>query len=214
VRRSTALPSGYVLLDGFEQWGRLDLFAAADGYGAFDTDVTVTLDAAAGGFSAADAWRNDIDGRGGLTKRGTGTLTLTGRNRYAGGTVLAQGTLVAGGEDALGHGDVRITDGTLRMARRLRVRGAYAQDAGTVEITLRAGRKAPLTVPHLAVLGGGAALSLRLDTERPPTAGSTLPVLDVPRLRGRFARIEVNSDRLRAVPVYTAEGLSVRLVQR
>ncbi|MEU8689457.1 phosphatase PAP2 family protein [Streptomyces sp. NPDC048665] len=214
VLRSTALPSGYVLLDGFEQWGRLDLFAAADGYGAFDTDVTVTLDAAAGGFSAADAWRNDIDGRGGLAKRGTGTLTLTGRNRYTGGTVLAQGALVAGGENALGHGDVRITDGTLRVAGRLRVRGAYAQDAGTLEITLRAGRKAPLTVRHLAVLGGGAALSLRLDTERPPAAGSTLPVLDVPRLRGRFARIEVNSDRLRAVPVYTAEGLSVRLVQR
>ncbi|OIK00389.1 phosphoesterase [Streptomyces sp. MUSC 14] len=214
VLRTTALPSGYVLLDGFEQWGRLNLFAAADGYGAFDTDVTVVLDAAAGGFSAADAWRNDIDGCGGLAKRGTGTLTLAGRNRYTGGTVLAQGTLVAGGEDALGHGDVRITDGTLRVAERLRVRGAYAQDAGTLEVTLRAGRTAPLTVRHLAVVGGGAVLSLRLDTERPPATGSTLPVLGVPRLRGRFARIEVNSDRLRAVPVYTAEGLSVRLVQR
>ncbi|WEO93755.1 phosphatase PAP2 family protein [Streptomyces sp. FXJ1.172] len=214
VLRTTALPSGYVLLDGLEQWGRLDLFAAADGYGAFDTDVTVTLDAAAGGFSAADAWRNDIDGRGALAKRGTGTLTLTGRNRYTGGTVLAQGALVAGCEDALGHGDVRITDGTLGVAARLRVRGAYAQDAGTLEVTLRAGRKAPLTVRHLAVLGGSAVLSLRLDGERPPAAGSTLPVLDAPRLCGRFARIEVNSDRLRAVPVYTAEGLSVRLVQR
>ncbi|MEU8970610.1 phosphatase PAP2 family protein [Streptomyces monashensis] len=214
VLRTTALPSGYVLLDGFEQWGRLNLFAAADGYGAFGTDATVVLDAAAGGFSAADAWRNDIDGRGGLTKRGTGTLTLTGRNRYTGGTLLTQGALVAGGEDALGHGDVRITDGTLRVAGRLRVRGAYAQDAGTLEVTLRAGHTAPLTVRHLAVLGGGAALSLRLDAERPPAAGSTLPVIDAPRLRGRFARIEVNSDRLRAVPVYTAEGLSVRLVQR
>ncbi|WP_369393997.1 phosphatase PAP2 family protein [Streptomyces sp. CG1] len=214
VLRTTGLPSGYVLLDGVEQWGRLNLFAAADGYGAFDSDVTVALDAAAGGFSAADAWRNDIGGRGGLTKRGTGRLTLTGRNRYTGGTVLAEGTLVAGSEDALGHGDVRVTDGTLRVSGRLRVRGAYAQDAGTLEVTLRAGRKAPLTVKHLAVLGSAAALSLRLDTKRPPAEGSTLPVIDVPRLRGRFTRIEVNSDRLRAVPVYTAEGLSVRLVQR
>lgn len=48
VLRTTALPSGYVLLDGDEQWGRLNLFAAADGYGAFDSDVTVTLDAAEG----------------------------------------------------------------------------------------------------------------------------------------------------------------------
>ncbi|MFC9927658.1 phosphatase PAP2 family protein [Streptomyces sp. NPDC127190] len=214
VLRTTGLPSGYVLLDGFEQWGRLDLFAAADGYGAFDTDVTVTLDAAAGGFSAADSWRNDIGGRGGLTKQGTGTLTLTGRNRYTGGTVLAAGTLVAGSADALGHGDVRVADGTLEVAGRLRVRGAYAQAAGTLAVTLSAGGKAPLTVRHLAVLGGAAVLSLRLDTARPPAEGCTLPVLDAPRLRGRFDRIEVNSGSLRAVPVYTAEGLSVRLVKR
>ncbi|MGW2423821.1 phosphatase PAP2 family protein [Streptomyces sp. NPDC001709] len=214
VLRTTGLPSGYVLLDGFEQWGRLNLFAAADGYGAFDSDVSVTLDAEADGFSAADAWRNDIDGRGGLTKRGTGALTLTGRNRYTGGTVVTEGTLVAGCADALGHGDVRVTDGTLRVAGRLRVRGAYAQDAGALQVTLRAGGKAPLTARHLAVLGDTAVLSLRLDTERPPAEGSTLPVVDVPRLRGRFARIEVNSGLLRAVPVYTAEGLSVRLVKR
>ncbi|OXY90956.1 phosphatase PAP2 family protein [Streptomyces diastatochromogenes] len=214
VLRTTGLPAGYVLLDGVEHWGRLNLFAAADGYGAFDSDVTVTLDAAAGGFSAADSWRNDIDGCGGLTKRGTGTLTLTGRSRYTGGTVLESGALEAGSEDALGHGDVRVSDGTLRVAERLRVRGGYAQDSGTLEVTLRAGRKAPLAVKHLAVLGRSAVLSLRLDTERPPAAGSTLPVLDVPRLRGQFDRVEVNSDALRAVPVYTAEGLSVRLVKR
>ncbi|MEU4928183.1 hypothetical protein AB0G54_16970 [Streptomyces yokosukanensis] len=57
-------------------------------------------------------------------------------------------------------------------------------------------------------------LPLRLDTGRPPAEGSALPVVDVPRPRGRFTRTEVNSDRLRAVPVYTAEGLPVRLVQR
>ncbi|NUS59090.1 MAG: phosphatase PAP2 family protein, partial [Streptomycetaceae bacterium] len=108
VLRTTGLPSGYVLLDGFEQWGRINLFAAADGYGSFDSDVTVTLDAAAGGFHAADAWRNDIDGCGGLTKKGSGTLTLTGHNRYTGGTVLKEGALVAGSAHALGHGDVRV----------------------------------------------------------------------------------------------------------
>ncbi|MFE2101189.1 phosphatase PAP2 family protein [Streptomyces sp. NPDC059468] len=214
VLRTTGLPAGYVLLDGVEQWGRLDLFAAADGYGAFDSGVTVTLDATAGGFSAADSWRNDIDGCGGLTKRGTGTLTLTGRNRYTGGTVLESGVLSAGSEDALGHGDVRVSGGTLRVGERLRVRGGYAQDSGALEVTLRSGARAPLTVKHRAVLGRSAVLSLRLDTERPPAAGSTLPVLDVPRLRGQFGRVELNSDALRAVPVYTAEGLSVRLVKR
>ncbi|MEU9479866.1 hypothetical protein [Streptomyces sp. NPDC048191] len=62
--------------------------------------------------------------------------------------------------------------------------------------------------------GGPAVLPLRLHTERPPAEGSTLPVVDAPRLRGRFSRIAVNSDGLRAVPVYTAEGLPVRLVER
>ncbi|MFE9453665.1 phosphatase PAP2 family protein [Streptomyces sp. NPDC006739] len=214
VLRTTALPAGYVLLDGFEQWGRLNLFAAADGYGAFDSDVTVTLDAAAQGFSAADSWRNDIHGCGSLTKRGTGTLALTGRNRYTGRTVLDAGTLVAGSRDALGHGDIRIADGTLRVAERLRVRGVYAQDAGTLEVPLRAGREAPLVVRHRAVLGRDAVLSLRLDAEHPPAVGRAVPVVDVPGLRGRFSRIEVNSDALRAVPVDTAEGLSVRLVKR
>ncbi|MET8246419.1 hypothetical protein ABZV31_19560 [Streptomyces sp. NPDC005202] len=53
-----------------------------------------------------------------------------------------------------------------------------------------------------------------LDAERPPAAGSTVPVIGAVVLRGRFGRVEVNSERLRAVPVYTAEGLSVRMVKR
>lgn len=214
VLRTTALPSGYVLLDGVEQWGRLDLFTAADGYGAFDSDVAVTLDATAGGFGAADAWRNDIDGCGGLTKRGTGTLTLTGHNRYTGGTVLEDGVLVAGSAHALGHGDVRVLDGTLRVDESVQVHGAYAQESGTLQVTLRSGRGPALEVTRRAVLGRGSVLSLLFDTDRPPVAGSTVRVLGAPVLRGQFDRVEVNSDTLRAVPVYTAEGLSVRLLKR
>lgn len=216
VLRTTALPSGYVLLDGFEQWGRLNLFAAADGYGAFDSDVTVTLDASAGGFGAADSWRNDIGGRGSLTKRGTGTLTLTGHNRYTGGTVLKDGVLVAGSAHALGHGDVRVSGGTLRVATKssVQIHGTYAQESSVLEATLRSGRGPALEVTRRAVLGAGSVLSLRLDADKPPAAGSTVRVLDAAGLRGRFDRVELNSETLRAVPVYTAEGLSVRLLKR
>jgi autotransporter-associated beta strand protein len=215
VLRTTALPAGYVLLDGFEQWGRLDLFTAADGYGAFDTDVTVTLDAAAGGFGAADTWRNDIRGEGGLTKRGTGTLTLTGHNRYHGGTVVEGGVLVAGSPNALGQGDVRVVGGTLRAEKVLRVRGSYVQEGDTsLELTLRKNHGPALEVCGRVVLGRGSVLSLRLDTERPPVAGATIPVLEAQRLRGQFDRVELNSGALRAVPVYTTEGLSVRLLKR
>ncbi|MEU6253768.1 phosphatase PAP2 family protein [Streptomyces sp. NPDC047043] len=216
VLHSTALPSGYVLLDGFEQWGRINLFAAADGYGAFDSDVTVTLDASAGGFNAADSWRNDIDGDGGLTKKGTGTLTLTGHNSYTGGTVLKEGVLAAASAHALGHGDVRVSGGTLRVATKssVQIHGTYAQESSVLEATLRSGRGPALEVTRRAVLGSGSVLSLRLDADKPPAAGSTVRVLAAQGLRGQFDRVELNSDTLRAVPVYTTEGLSVRLLKR
>ncbi|GAA1646009.1 phosphatase PAP2 family protein [Actinoplanes couchii] len=105
VLRSTALPAGYALLDGPEQWGRLDLYKAADGYGAFESDVDVTID-------VDDVWRNDISGPGGLTKRGTGTLTLTGANTFRGGIRILGGTLAG----SLGRGDLEIRGG-LRLAR-------------------------------------------------------------------------------------------------
>ncbi|MFF5187576.1 phosphatase PAP2 family protein [Streptomyces sp. NPDC000345] len=215
VLRTTALPSGYVLLDGFEQWGRLNLFAAADGYGSFESDVTVTLDAAKGGFHAADAWRNDIDGDGGLTKRGSGTLTLTGHNRYHGGTVVEEGTLVAGHADALGQGGVRLTGGTVRAELPVRVRGTWTQSTGaTLELPLRRGHGPALTVSGRVTLGQGSVLSLRLDDERPARAGDVVPVIAACALRGQFDEVELNSDKLRAVPVYTADGLSVRLRKR
>ncbi|MGW2567333.1 phosphatase PAP2 family protein [Streptomyces sp. NPDC001537] len=214
VLRTTALPSGYVLLDGFEQWGRLNLFAAADGYGAFESDVTVTLDAAAGGFGAADSWRNDICGEGGLTKRGSGTLTLTGHNTYTGGTVVKDGVLVAASSHALGHGEVRVSGGTLRLQRSVRVHGVYAQETGALELTLRSGHGPALEVTRRAVLGTGSVLRLHLDADKPPAAGSKVRVLSAAGLRGQFDRIELNSDGLRAVPVYTTEGLSVRLLKR
>jgi autotransporter-associated beta strand protein len=215
VLRTTALPSGYVLLDGWEQWGRLNLFAAADGYGSFDSDVTVTLDAAAGGFHTADSWRNDIDGCGGLTKKGSGTLTLTGHNRYTGGTVLQEGTLVAASAHALGHGDVRVRGGKLTLAdRSLQVHGTYTQDSAALELTLRSGQEPVLEVTRRAVLGKGSVLRLTLDAKKPPKAGQRVRVLSASALRGQFDRVELNSGTLRAVPVYTAEGLSVRLLKR
>ncbi len=45
-----------------------------------------------------------------LVKKGSGSLTLTGTNTYAGGTTIAAGTLVAGSASALGTGTVSVAE--------------------------------------------------------------------------------------------------------
>jgi hypothetical protein len=121
---------------------------------------------------------------------------------------------VAGSAHALGHGDVSVLGGSLRVSESVQIHGAYAQQSATLEITLRSGHQPAVEVTRRAVLGKGSALSLQLDAEHPPAAGSTVRVLGALTLRGQFDSITLNSDKLRAVPVYTAEGLSVRLLKR
>lgn len=156
VLRTTELPSG-VVLDNGEGWVRLDLYRAADGYGAFDHDITITMDAAnaaddtqpGAGYNASDVWRNDIGGRGVLTKAGSGELTLTGHNTFAGihvrdGTLRLTGineyekgvSVDDGGILALENGTLR-TQGDVIAApgSTLRFRGgALSSESGTLRI--------------------------------------------------------------------------------
>ena len=92
VLATTELPSG-VPLDNGTGWARLNLYAAASGYGAFPTNVTVNMNAALGGLNAFDIWSNAISGPGGLTLQGSGTLILAGNNSYTGDTIVQGGTL-------------------------------------------------------------------------------------------------------------------------
>jgi hypothetical protein len=128
--------------------------------------------------------------------------------------VLEGGTLTAGSTGALGRGDVRVQGGTLRTTTATRVRGSYTQSSGaTLDVTLRAGHAPALRVDRRVLLGESSVLSLRLDASRPPAAGTTVPVIKTPSLRGLFSRIAVQADGYRAVPVHTAAGLSVRLTR-
>ena len=211
VLRTTALKAGYPILDGPEQWGRLDYFAAADGYGRFDDDLTVTMDAAKGGFHAADTWRGDIGGTGKLTKAGTGSLTLTGDNAFSGGVALQAGTLRAASANALGKGGVTVTGGTLAVdTGQLELR-ALAQSNATLQVLLNDGDEPALDVAKKVTLGAGAVLRIALDPQRPPTPGVGLPVIKAQEVNGTFAEVVLDVPGYTATAKYEKKRVKVRI---
>lgn len=214
VLKTTALPSGYPAMDDAEGWGRLNLFAAADGYGRFDGDVTVTMDAKLDGFNAKDSWRNDISGAGKLTKRGTGSLQLTGNNTYTGGTQVDEGTLVAGSATALGAGDVYINGGTLDVQSinspstgALQIASAFTQVAGTTRV-LVSSSKAVLEVKNTTTITGGM-LVINFAKDYKPAVGDTIQVITAGSLQGKFTSITVNEHT--ATITYSKTGISIKI---
>ncbi|WP_406642633.1 autotransporter domain-containing protein [Pseudomonas californiensis] len=162
ILATTEISSGYAVIDQSGGYGRLNLYAAGDGYAAFNSTVTVNMDASQGGYNAVDAWRNDISGSGGLIKNGSGNLMLTGNNSYAGGTVINGGTLT-GHAKAFGSGAItdnatlvvdQSTDNTL--ANAISGNGSLIKrGAGSLNLTGDNSLSGPTTVQagRLAVNG-------------------------------------------------------------
>ncbi|RFB90945.1 hypothetical protein B5K11_17745 [Rhizobium leguminosarum bv. trifolii] len=196
VLNTTEIASGYPLLDDAEGYGRLNLFAAADGYGAFDQDVSVTMDAAKGSFHAIDSWRNDIGGKGGLVKRGSGILGLSGANHYAGGTVLEEGALVAGSSSAFGTGGLTVDGGSLVVAadKPLTVGGDYQQLANaTAKLALGANGAGTLVVKGQAALAGD--LDVTLADGFAPAPGTKIEILKAGSVAGTFGKVTVSGHK-------------------
>jgi autotransporter-associated beta strand protein len=216
VLKTTALASGYPVMDDAEGWGRLNLFAAADGYGAFSGNVTIVMDAAKGGFNAVDRWRNDIGGSGKLVKQGTGTLKLAGANSWTGGTELAAGTLQGDSVGAFGTGDVYNSGGTLvaNAPAALKLAGKYTQLSGstTLELDLggaAAGSAGSLTVTGTATIAGGT-LRIKFASGYKPKAGDVLTVITAGSLKGKFNIITVDGFS-NVTPNYGATTLTLTL---
>ncbi len=102
-----------------------------------------------------------LQGNGGLTKLGTGTLTLTGINYYSGPTVVSNGTLATSSMSFLGGGAITVAnDANLSLAF-----------TGT-----------PLSASTLTV-GSSVTNSLSLDLGTSPFPGAN-PVISVNTLNG------------------------------
>ncbi|MCA8082278.1 phosphatase PAP2 family protein [Burkholderia cenocepacia] len=212
VLKTTELPSGYPVMDDAEGWGRLNLFAAADGYGAFNGNVIVSMDASQGGLNAADLWRNDVAGAGKLTLQGSGTLTLAGNNAYTGGTQVSGGTLAAASTTAFGKGDVYVgPGGSVRIAAAAPVTIAtrYTQlDNTTLELDIDGNGGGRLRVGGPLTVAGGT-LHVKFVNGYAPKAGDTIALIDGAAAAATFATVTV--DGFKATPVYTATGVSITL---
>lgn len=188
VLYSTGLPSGYAFLDDTEGWGRLNLYAAADGYGAFDRDVSVYMDAAKGGVNAHDVWQNDIYGEGCISKNGSGTLVLSGNNSYTGGVHVNAGTFEAASSYAFGYSSVdnhasitESTDGPLVIC------GSFTQyQPGVLSLDIN-GPEDTLTIGLDAKVDG----TLKLDFSDYSSPEKGMKLLTADSLTGSFDSIEV-----------------------
>lgn len=167
------------MTDDTEGWGRLNLFEAANGFGSFLDNVTVNMDASKGGFNAADTWKNNISGKGSLTKEGSGSLSLLGNNSYKGGTTVKAGTLAAENDNALGDGSLTLAGGNLTLsAKNVVVKGNYTQ-SGKGSLNVNSGDK--VSVSGTAKLGG------KLVVKDVKGLKSGVVILKSNKLSGKFA---------------------------
>ncbi|MGF6382554.1 autotransporter-associated beta strand protein [Paraburkholderia atlantica] len=211
VLKTTELPSGYPVMDDAEGWGRLNMFAAGDGYGAFNGSVIVSMDASKGGFNASDLWRNDISGAGKLTLQGSGTLKLGGNNTWSGGSQVSGGVLEADSPNAFGTGDVYVGAGgvTIAASSPVSIVGKYTQLAGTtLELDIDGKGAGQLHVGNQLTIAGGT-LHVKFVNGYAPKVGDIIALIDGNGATRQFTTITVDGHK--ATPVYSATGVSVHI---
>ena len=135
--------------------GTLDLASFNQTIGSLAGAGDVTLGSATlttGNDNTSTTFTGSISGSGGLTKIGSGTLTLSGNNSYSGGTAINGGTLAVSTDDNLGRrsGGLAFDGGTLQVAPRF----FFSTFSTNRAITLNAGGGTFDTNRNDATLGG------------------------------------------------------------
>jgi len=199
VLYTTEIPSGYKILDKTNGWGRIDLLAAADGYGSFIGAVNVNMDVSQGRFNALDTWSNDINGDGYLVKSGTGKLILTGNNTYSGGTTISEGTLATASKTALGNGNVQIgKDGRLEVGKDLVVHGNLIQNRGTLQVNVSSQNSTQIVVEGKAKISDGI-FQIEMENGFVPEVNDTLASISAKKIAGKFATLKANGLKIAQV---------------
>ena len=134
---SGSLPTGPITVEGSSSTpvgfvASLNPLQSSTINNVFNLRSTVTGNVA-GGITAN--WNGPISGPGGLTKSGTGILTLsTATNSYAGGTTISGGTFVANTDGSLGTGNVSLSAASVTLILQNGAINNYIADTATLNI--------------------------------------------------------------------------------
>jgi fibronectin-binding autotransporter adhesin len=159
--------------------GLLDLNGNEAALGSLAGNGTVNLVSATltvGGANTSTTYGGVITGSGGgLTKTGTGTLTLTGSNLYTGTTTVSAGTLLVNGSQP--GSAVTLIGGTLGGVGTV---GPVTATGGTVS----PGQSPGILSSGNLALSGSSALSIELNGTTPGTQYDQLNVTGAVNLSG------------------------------